>query len=331
MITAKQYKRTLTKKSGNNSYKDIINEFEEYNYFVNSFLENKFGESHEDRFKRIMRYYNIESYKRIDCFLTIAVAISDLSLTKVEMGRFFKDALRYDIESLKKTDIKEICEYIEKSANLMPVFNTEGYCMKILSGDKYSRPCQYLEQKLITKMIYSKKEILEYYSYSLIEKFLLDISDYIKDAPKPTLDVFLHSFLENHYNKSERVIEKADLAAFLENVTYKFIHIETISSEDISRLYKYMFIEFSEALRKKYKERLKIYKNVCSETCKIFYFDSEFLCVDYEQINSFITEKYDIHYLHKRNEFLWKDGFEKTDKIRSILRNFIKINEEYSW
>lgn len=83
MITAKQYRRQLTKKSRNNPYWELYQHMSDYHNFVVELLPEvtDYGDVY---LNKIMDYYELESYKRIDFMCKIVIKLPDLKAEDVE-------------------------------------------------------------------------------------------------------------------------------------------------------------------------------------------------------------------------------------------------------
>lgn len=86
-ITGRQYRRQLTKTNRNYSYKNQIDDLNEYNKFVDMLLPKDNYDS-KDYFNRSMDFYALETYKRIDFILKIAEVMSNVGLTEIDKIAF---------------------------------------------------------------------------------------------------------------------------------------------------------------------------------------------------------------------------------------------------
>ena len=330
MITSKQYKGTFTKKNGNNSTSEIINGLNEYNLFVNKFLHFKDSDPPERKYQRLIRYYAIESYKRIDHFLAISTNLSYLNSTDVNNKHFFDKKLLKPIKSLTKTDVKRLISSIK-----MDITSNKfsEYSNKISKLKHYS-PNIFLEQKTIQTMISVKKELLLLYENNYLEIFLNHLFDYLDANEEPSLSCFLNDYLDEHYTEQIHYIERSDIYQFLTSLINSFINDQDTVKEFICKWYKHMFTDFAEALEKKYEIQLEKYKEIRAELFDLVNFEIVFYCYDYNEINNFLINEYGIYNIRQTNDRIWKlisDNKVRSNELKGILKNFMNINQDFAW
>ena len=83
MLTYRQYRRELTKKNRNYSYERFICDLQEYDDFVKKLLP-KENEDAKKYFNRIMDYYVLESYKRIDFDFKLVKTLSKIGISEID-------------------------------------------------------------------------------------------------------------------------------------------------------------------------------------------------------------------------------------------------------
>lgn len=86
-ILKRQYRRQLTRNSRNYSYEEIINDLKEYNGFVKKLLPSE-NESVNKYFNMSMRYYALESYKRIDFMFYLADFMLKTGMDEINREHF---------------------------------------------------------------------------------------------------------------------------------------------------------------------------------------------------------------------------------------------------
>lgn len=83
MITYKQYRRELTKESRNYPYADFIKDLKNYNKFTEKILP-KENDDPKKYFNRIMDYYVLESYKRLDFDFKLITTMEKTGMTEID-------------------------------------------------------------------------------------------------------------------------------------------------------------------------------------------------------------------------------------------------------
>lgn len=86
-ILNRQYRRQLTRSSRDYSYRDIINDLKGYNGYVKKLLPIE-NESAEKYFNMSMRYYALESYKRIDFMFNLADFMLKMGMDEINRKHF---------------------------------------------------------------------------------------------------------------------------------------------------------------------------------------------------------------------------------------------------
>ena len=83
MVTAKQYRRQLTKKNRNNSYEELSQYMSDYHQFIKELLPTTkdYGDTY---LHKTMDYYEVESYKRIDFMCKLAIELPKMEAEAVE-------------------------------------------------------------------------------------------------------------------------------------------------------------------------------------------------------------------------------------------------------
>lgn len=330
MITSKQYKRTLTKKNGNNSNREIIKDLNEYNLFINKILHFKDSDPPERKYQRLIRYYAIESYKRIDHFLAISTNLSYLNSTDVNNKHFFDKKLLKPIKSLMITDVKRLISSIKMDVTSIQF---SEYSNKISKPKHYS-PNIFLEENIIQTIISIKKELLSLYEKKFIQQFILEISEHLKTNDESSLQSFLNNYLDKHYAEQIKHIERSDISYFLTWVIDSYISDHDETNNALCNMYDCMLTTFAEALEKKYEIRLEKYKEIRAALFDLVNFEIVFYCYDYNEINNFLINEYGIYNIRQTNDRIWNlisENKFRSNELKDILKNFMNINQDFAW
>ena len=106
-ILTKQYRRNFTRKNRNYSYESIIADFSEYDTFANRLLTNK--RTNYITYECLMKYYFLNSYKRIDFIIQLAECILNNDLEETTGLLFLKWFTPRVLQIFESETDKQIC------------------------------------------------------------------------------------------------------------------------------------------------------------------------------------------------------------------------------
>ncbi len=216
-ILTKQYRRNFTRKNRNYSYESIIADFIEYDTFVNRLLTNK--RANYITYECLMKYYFLNSYKRIDFIVQLAERILNNSLEETVAPFFLKWFTLPVVQIFESETDKQLC-FRDKTNFYRPLSKIEHLLLKNCSKDNNAsatvcillRKYQIIRAKAYELFQYHYKfhaiplySFPKTYAYNLIYS---EINDFILNSYN------LNSFRENSIflnkirNLSDGTIEK---------------------------------------------------------------------------------------------------------------------------
>lgn len=155
MITHRQYRRQLTRDSRNYSYQEFLRELKEYGAFVREILPED-NYSPQKFVERMVTYYCLETYKRIDWMLRVANHMCHAGITSVETLR-----------SLIKPFHPQVLALVEDGENLR--------CFRKCN---YYRAPLLMEHALLSNNIFKDETALSLHSRQLVEYNILRAKAY---------------------------------------------------------------------------------------------------------------------------------------------------------
>lgn len=146
LITYRQYRRQLSRSSRNYSYEEILSDLKEYRSFVDKLLPRDNTEP-KQCFNRVMDYYALETYKRIDFMLLLTNVMLAAGLAEVDRITFLAKRFHPQV--------------------LMPcaVGNEINYGQKV----KYYRPAIMLEKTLLQQTDIGKENRFTYIGIQMLK------------------------------------------------------------------------------------------------------------------------------------------------------------------
>lgn len=300
LLTAKQYNRKLNKKMGNNTNTEITQSLNEYNKLINEWMHFDDKATSKDKFDRTIRYYFIESYKRIDLFLALSSELYKLSTKKVSMKHFFDKRLLELTQELQHPDVSKFLSILTLDLCSSHPIDKFSPFAKI----RLSFPDVNSVRYFATKMIQARMELLELYSQSFIEKYLNNLSEYLSENDKIP-GSFITTFIEDFYGNKKYVIERKVLFHLLVEVTQNFIYFG-FSIELLCLLYEYMFTEYVDILDEFYISQFKTYQRIRSSLITSFESMAVYDCSNSDELSNFLMNDYKVFQMHKVNDRLWE-------------------------
>ena len=131
-ILTKQYLRNFTRKNRNYSYESIIADFSEYDTFANRLLTNK--RTNYITYECLMKYYFLNSYKRIDFIVQLAECILNNSLEETVAPFFLKWSTLPVVQIFESETNKQLC-FRDKTNFYRPLSKIEHLLLKNCSKD----------------------------------------------------------------------------------------------------------------------------------------------------------------------------------------------------
>lgn len=179
-ILNKQYSRKLTRNNRNYSYEEIIEDFNEYNNFINKLLPIE-NESVHKYFNMSMRYYALESYKHIDFIFKFVNFMSNIGITEIDKQHFL----------IKRFTPQVLVPYIK---------NNEVKCSY---NTKYYRPLLLVEEAL-KKEMQDNKGLFGY-------DFCADILSKYQYVRAKTYELFKYhmEYISSDYNDIKKFISES--------------------------------------------------------------------------------------------------------------------------
>lgn len=176
MITYRQYRRKLTKEGRNYHYENIVGDLKDYSDFINKLLPVD-NESVKLYFNKSMDYFSLESYKRIDFMLKLAVNIPKMGITNIEDIAFlvkrFHPQVMVPYEENNNIKFGNKCKYYKPLFMIEDILHKqmcEGKCDISDIGIKLQK-YQIIRAKAYEMAKYHLK--LELMDYKNIKEFLL--------------------------------------------------------------------------------------------------------------------------------------------------------------
>lgn len=185
-ITAMQYRRRLTRKGNNYPYKQIIEDLQKENDFINKMFFSRCS-SEQDYFTNIMDYYRFELYKRIDFMFKFIDKMPAMGITPEEIDKHHFLLKRFVPNVLKLYETDDGLAYTIKRSYYTPLLIIEEEIHRDIIENPMDAVDDYMD--LLTKYQYLRARTLELFRYH----FTFDCSDYSK----------FKDFLNQSYNLFE--------------------------------------------------------------------------------------------------------------------------------
>lgn len=192
-ILTKQYQRNFTRKNRNYSYKSIISDFIEYDTFVNRLLTNK--RANYITYECLMKYYFLNSYKRIDFIIQLAECILNNDLEETTALLFLKWFTPRVLQIFESETDKQIC-FRDKINFYRPLSKIEHLLLKKCSKDKNTIKAVY-RQLQKCKIIRAKAYELFQYHYKF---HAIPLYSSLKTYAYNPIYSEINDFILNSYN-----------------------------------------------------------------------------------------------------------------------------------
>lgn len=206
-VTYRQFRRQLTKKNRNYSLNTSFEDLKSYNSFVEKLLPSE-NESPQKYFIRSMRYYLLESYKRIDYIFKLISAMPKMGIDKIDREHF-----------LVKRFVPQVLVLAEKEGTVLfsilpqyyrPLFMVEDNIQKRIQDDPSPDYSAY--EQLLNRYQFVRAKTYELFNYL----FKFESTDYrdIKNFLFESYNMQSYHYSNeicNSFLKSEwKVIERED-------------------------------------------------------------------------------------------------------------------------
>lgn len=185
-ITAMQYRRRLTRKGNNYPYKQIIEDLQKENDFINKMFFSRCS-SDQDYFTNIMDYYRFELYKRIDFMFKFIDKMPAMGITPEEIDKDHFLLKRFVPNVLRLYVKKKGLTYGIRKKYYTPLLIIEEKIHRNIIENPIDEVDDYMD--LLTKYQYLRARTLELFRYH----FTFDSSDYSE----------FKDFLNQNYNLFE--------------------------------------------------------------------------------------------------------------------------------
>lgn len=197
LITSMQYKRNF-KRDSNNSYERFIDDFNNYDIFVNKFMRIKEDKSY-DYFCGSMDYYHLEIYKRLDFIYKLAVIMEQENVTSIDKENYL--VKRYHPIVFYPSECNNCLKYNEIYKYYRPFFFMKKlYCKKELFDN---------EKNYMDSLGYYLIRAKAYESFNYHYKFMSDDYDDISNFIRKDFNVLEYHeinkewiYEDNRYNKT---------------------------------------------------------------------------------------------------------------------------------
>lgn len=225
-LLGNQFKRTLNKDSNNYTYDELIGDLKEYNEFINKMFPVEY-EEYKKYFNMIMKYYHIESYRRIDfIFKYLDSDISKKWSEIISNSNFLEQILP---EAEKAITEDEKTNIILKERNvILKRFTPMVLVPVIKDGDiiykaryKYYRPMLLIEEMLFNEEVNKAWEFIKFGSFELtyvIRAMAIEIFNYhfqfTSSNYKEIKEFLVKSYNLINYHKSVEIYNR------IKNVEY---------------------------------------------------------------------------------------------------------------
>ncbi len=174
-ITYRQYRRQLTREGRNYSYGDFVDELNKHKEFVRKLLPND-NEQPKKYFVKLMDYYLLESYKRIDFIFKLINVLPQLDGTEIKKEHFL--VRRFYPLVLIPYEKENKLEFGYKYKYYRPLFLIEDIIQEKMVKDNLN---QVFYEDLLSRYQYVRARAYELfkYHYEYISSDYKDIKDFI--------------------------------------------------------------------------------------------------------------------------------------------------------
>jgi hypothetical protein len=181
LITYKQYRRKLkvNKSMGNYHNEHFIKDFQNYDSFIQTFME-KLGDSSKDYFDKSLEFYHLEIYKRLDFIYKLAVRMESGGFNEIDREHFL---------------VKRFCPNVY----YLSVNNDNSYIYE-MDKHKYYRPLLFIEDLWQQRNQFDEKQYFDrWFKYHFIRARVYEVFHYHFEYVSDNYDD-ISTFIRNDYN-----------------------------------------------------------------------------------------------------------------------------------
>lgn len=326
MITYRQYRREF-KKDGNYSYERFIDDLKYYNNFVKRLLPNE-NETPKKYFNRVMDYYVLESYKRVDFDFKLVKTLSKIGISEIDKKHWLVKRFH--------------------PCTLMP-YETNNELL-YTANVKYYRPLLFIEDELHKQLEEKLPELSEK------ERHLQEIYEIIKSVSDDTPE--RERYIQGWYEIVKSVFDDTPEEKQYLQERYEIIKSASDDTperdqyvQDWYEIIKSVSDDAQEELLSSCATQLSSCQVIHAVAYEIFKYHFEYVpshsdssgfsksYTEYKEIKDFIKQNYNLHDYHEKNG-IWKTiegvewkkiNSERQRKLKKVLNDFIKINNTLFW
>lgn len=186
MITARQYDRKfgIDREKRSYYYEHFVRDFDAYDRFAERILPQNNDKGYE-YFCKIMNFYHLERYKRLDYIYKLAVAMESAGLHDLNKEHFL---------------VKRFHPCV-----FLPLIDNENNCLRYSHKYKYYLPLLFIEESWIRKENFGSRAPFD--EYNIVRAKVYELFKYNYDFESKDYDA-MENFIRAHYNLSNYHTQK---------------------------------------------------------------------------------------------------------------------------